>query len=66
MVLDRAGEPIDADAAHVCRGGWLTPAGADEPRPCLECRPWLRERRPATRAELARFVARHPDGGEAA
>lgn len=60
---DRTGEPVDpdpADGGHRCRRGWLSRPSADAPVPCLDCRPWLRDRRPPTRAELAAFAARHP------
>lgn len=56
---DRTGEPIDERDVdgHGCVRGWLpghTPHD-DDPRPCLRCRPWLRERRPPTRDELDDF-----------
>lgn len=35
---------------HRCDDGWLD---RDVARPCLRCRPWLAERRPPTRDELA-------------
>jgi hypothetical protein len=62
---DRTGEPVEPDdlaatGDHHCRRGWLTRPAVDEPIPCLVCRPWLAERRPPTRAELAAFQARHP------
>ncbi|MEU4804394.1 hypothetical protein [Actinosynnema sp. NPDC023587] len=35
---DRYGEPRPVE--HVCRNGWIDP-DADNPRPCLECKPHL-------------------------
>lgn len=62
---DRTGEPIPvddvrADDDHHCHRGWLSRPSADEPVPCLSCRPWLADRRPPTSTELAVFEARHP------
>lgn len=63
---DRTGalvEPDDVQALddHRCRRGWLTSPDADQPRPCLACRPWLiPPRRQPTRAELDAFNRRHP------
>jgi hypothetical protein len=45
---------------HRCRGGWLD-RDADQPRPCLVCRPHLADpyrARPATEAERADQLAR--------
>lgn len=56
---DRTGEPIDDHPAeHTCDRGW---ADEDTRTPCRHCRPWLvaTPARPPTRAELARFTARH-------
>lgn len=56
---DRTGEPIDP-GQHRCRDGWLSPEGADVPVPCPECKPWLKHRRPPTRAEIDAYKLRHP------
>ncbi|MET4166109.1 MULTISPECIES: hypothetical protein [Gordonia] len=47
--LDRTGEPIDDEGptlpAHdpACDAGWIGGRDADHPRPCLQCRPHLRQ-----------------------
>lgn len=38
---DRTGEPEPTETEHRCDHGWID-ADADQPRPCLHCRPWLR------------------------
>lgn len=54
MRRDRTGEPIEPDDRdHECDDGWIERWDAEHPRPCLRCRPWLVERRPPTRDELA-------------
>ena len=45
--LDRYGEPIEPDQPPLhdprCDGkGWID-ADAEEPKPCLDCKPWLSE-----------------------
>jgi hypothetical protein len=51
MRHDRTGEPVDEDTPdpdppHHCDRGWID-RDADQPRPCLVCKPWLSR---ATRA----------------
>jgi hypothetical protein len=53
MNRDRYGEPVDEDQAatveqlpHQCDGGWLD-RDADNPRPCLRCKPHLARQEPA-------------------
>lgn len=39
MNHDRTGEVIeDRECPLRCRGGWLTPADSDAPRPCPNCK----------------------------
>lgn len=57
MPRDRTGEPVEPDddePDHRCERGWLPGHTPDDehPRPCLVCRPWLRDRKPPTRDEL--------------
>ena len=40
MALDRFGEEIDPEAHPVDCSGWEDP-DADNPKPCLICKPWL-------------------------
>lgn len=51
---DRYGERVDQDHEHLapvvqlphqCDSGWLD-RDADQPRPCLACRPWLARSQP--------------------
>lgn len=46
MRHDRTGELVEDEdtpvvaQSHRCRGGWID-RDADNPVPCLQCRPWL-------------------------
>lgn len=65
MNRDRTGEVVEPDSRaaigdHLCRRGWLTRTDADQPKPCLTCKPWLAHARQPTAAELAAFERRHP------
>jgi hypothetical protein len=39
---DRTGEEIPTEPPdHICNDGWVGDPNADEPRACLDCKPWL-------------------------
>jgi hypothetical protein len=39
---DRYGdEPTPDPPDHICNDGWVGDPNADDPKPCLECRPHL-------------------------